>query len=345
MKIGILTFHWATNYGAVLQSYALQQTLVEMGHDVEIINYKPKRFDFSWRKYFRHPSAIRYIKRDYIQYQKERLLVLFRENYLNLTQRYYTNKDLIRISSNYDVVISGSDQILNPSFTNLGEGCPTSTYYLSFASKSTKKIGYAVSFGCTVYPETAFLNAKKWIFNFDKIGVRENSGIEILNSFNYKENRILVPDPTILRGKSLFSEIKISDPLLRDYYCVYVLRTNIKVNANKGVFYIDETNNPLSIESWLGYISYSKGLITNSYHGMIMAILFHVPFVVILEKNKNLSGMNDRFITLLNQLNLMDRIADSEDAVIPVFSKEIIWDNVDNLLIKFQKIGKSFLNF
>ena len=125
MKIGILTFHWATNYGAVLQCYALQQTLAEMGHDVEVINYKPQRYDFSWKKYFRHPSSIRYIKRDYIQHRKEKLLVQFRQEYLNLTQRYYANSDLDKISSYYDIVISGSDQILNPYFTNSGEGCPT----------------------------------------------------------------------------------------------------------------------------------------------------------------------------------------------------------------------------
>jgi hypothetical protein len=344
MKIGILTFHWATNYGAVLQCYALQQTLAEMGHDVEVINYKPQRYDFSWRKYFRRPSSIKHIKRDYIQNKKEKLLVQFRTKYLNLTQRYYANRDLDKISSNYDVVISGSDQILNPYFTNSGEDCPTSTYYLTFASKSTKKIGYAVSFGCTTYPETVFLNAKEWISNFDKIGVREKSGFEILNSFNYKNERILVPDPTILRGKNLFSELKITTPLIKDYYCVYVLRNNIQINAEEKVFYIDETNNPLSIEGWLGYISHSKGLITNSYHGMIMAILFHIPFVVILEKKKNISGMNDRFITLLSQLDLMNRIADSGDSLVSICSNEIDWENVDKLLIKFQNIGKSFLS-
>lgn len=44
-KIGILTFHWATNYGAVLQSYALQEALKELGYEVQIINYKPTKFD------------------------------------------------------------------------------------------------------------------------------------------------------------------------------------------------------------------------------------------------------------------------------------------------------------
>lgn len=55
MKIGIMTFHWATNYGAVLQAYCLQEYLREQGHDVEIINYKPMQYDFSWKKYLGTP--------------------------------------------------------------------------------------------------------------------------------------------------------------------------------------------------------------------------------------------------------------------------------------------------
>ena len=77
---------------------------------------------------------------------------------------------------------------------------------------------------------------------------------------------------------------------------------------------------------------------------MIMAILFHVPFVVILEKKKSILGMNDRFITLLSQLDLMNRIADSEESIVSICSNEIDWENVDKLLIKFQNIGKSFLS-
>ena len=56
MKIGIMTFHWATNYGAVLQAYCLQEYLREQGHDVEIINYKLSRYDMSLWNYFKHPS-------------------------------------------------------------------------------------------------------------------------------------------------------------------------------------------------------------------------------------------------------------------------------------------------
>lgn len=343
MKIGILTFHWATNYGAVLQTYALQSVLKSMGHEVEVINYKPKRFDFSWRKYLLYPFSIKYLKRDLIQNKKENLLAQFRNRYLNLTKRYFSYKDLDKISSDYDVVISGSDQILNPSFTMYGEGCPTPTYYLSFANARTIRIGYAVSFGCTQYPENAFSSAKQWIKNFDKLGVRENTGKDILASFCYKGDVTVVPDPTILNGKRLFDDIDIVKPIEKDYLCVYVLRKNIEIEINTNIFYIDDTNHPVSMEEWLGYIFYSKGLITNSYHGMIMAILFHVPFVVLLERELGV-GMNDRFTTLLTRLGLIDRIVSSEGKINTILSNEINWKNVDYKMAEYKNIGESFLN-
>ena len=45
MKIGILTFHNAYNYGAVLQAYATQEIVKSYGHEVEIINYHNKAID------------------------------------------------------------------------------------------------------------------------------------------------------------------------------------------------------------------------------------------------------------------------------------------------------------
>lgn len=344
MKIGILTFHWATNYGAVLQSYALQKYLEKKGHNVEIINYKPKRYDFSWKKYLLHPFSIRHIKRDSIHNNKENLLTIFRNTHLNLTKRYFSYKELGEISSKYDVVISGSDQILNPSFTILGEGCPTPTYYLRFVKEGVLKIGYAVSFGCTIYPNVAYDEAKQWIVNFDKIGIRENSGKDILESFDYKKEVSVVPDPTVLEGRSLFEDIDIVKPKLDDYFCVCVLRKNIKVDSNTNIFYIDETNHPVSMEEWLGYILYSKGLITNSYHGMIMAILLHIPFVVLLEKDRGI-GMNDRFFTLLNRIGLNDRIASNDSMIDIILGNTIDWESVDVLIAQYRNDGEDFLNF
>lgn len=340
MKIGILTFHWATNYGAILQAYALQEYLRSAGHSVDIIDYKPVNYEFSWLNFIRHPRSLFGIKKILIGEAKEQKLGVFRNKYLNLTKRYGSEKELDELSAAYDILISGSDQILNPSFTVGGEGHPTSAYYLKFASRHTKKIGYAVSFGCTDYPDSAKRFASEWIQNFDKIGVREQSGLSILNALSFDKEKTLVPDPTILYGEQLFENLNIKKPRQDNYICVYMLRKKVVIDSNN-VVYMDETHKPVSMEEWLGFIKYSDGLITNSYHGMIMAILFHVPFAVVLERDTHL-GMNDRFNTILTQLNLTSRQVINGNGL-KLLNDKIDWNFIGELLSEYRETGISFL--
>lgn len=338
MKIGILTFHWATNYGAILQSYALQEYLLEQGHDVQIINYKPRWFDF-WLRYIRRPWLIRNFKKDLLGRKKEKKLKLFRSKYLLLSKRYYSTNQMTKTHLNYDVVISGSDQILNPSYTLSGEECPTSAYYLTSFPNSIK-IGYAVSFGCNKYPSNALKYAKLWIKNFHIIGVREQSGLSILESMDFRGEKMLVPDPTILRGCKLFKDINIEYTTEKDYVSVYILRKHIDVSL-ENVVYIDDFNNPLSLEQWLGVIIGSKFLVTNSYHGMIVAILNHVPFAVLADD----SDMNDRFYTLLKYLELSDRVIEHTADLPFIMQRSIDWNLVEAKLSIYRQTGIDLLSF
>lgn len=343
MKVGIITYHWACNYGAVLQTYALQQYLINKGYNVEIINYKPFIYDLSLSAILFHPSKLKNYKIEIRNYIKEKRLQQFRKKYLKLSKRYSSYTQLEKENFDYDVVISGSDQVLSPWFTLTGEGGPTPTFFLSFVSQC-QRIAYGASFGCLVYPDEACFYAKRWIQNFDRIGLRENSGFEILENLQYnKMLKVLVPDPILLYGKKIFSEINISHLGRHDYYCTYVLRSEIVI-TNTNVVYIDPKHSFLSMEKWIGMIAGSQGLITNSYHGMIVAILFHIPFVAIMEEGA-WAGMNDRFYTLLKQISLTDRIVTNSDNIISEIKRPIDWDDVDNKIALFRKAGDSFLNF
>lgn len=335
-----MTFHWATNYGAVLQAYAMQQYLVNQGHHVEIINYKPRRYDWIWfRTILRHPQTI---VGQYMLWKRERSLSKFRANYLSCTSRYYSSTELQKLSSAYDIIISGSDQILNPSFTHGGEGHPTSAYYLGFADNSTLRIGYAVSFGCLQYPVDVAKEASEWIQSFDAIGYREQSGHEILLQLCYYKTLTLVPDPTILYGKRLFEDLSLLPQRPKKQICVYLLG-NTRINCIKDIKYIhiDERHRAFSMEDWLSNILDSEGLITNSYHGMIMAIMLHTPFVTISKKQ---AGQNDRIMTVLTRLGLGSRIVDNDDEhIYSTLYSPIAWDEVDAALTSFQKDGILFL--
>lgn len=342
MKIGIVTFHWPDNYGAVLQAYALQSYLTDLGHNVDVINYRPINHSLYYLQVLLHPVYLKNIGIIRRKKQKNNLLNVFRKKYIHLTKRYVSCDELMKASLDYDLLISGSDQVLNPSFTLFGERKPTATYYLPFCN--CRKIGYAISFGCTEYPNEANQYSKKWIQNFDGCGVREDSGLNVLNQLGYEKHQMVVPDPTILYHNHLFDKIDV-ESFANNQICVYVLRQSIKIEY-PNIYYMDDNHQPVSMESWLGRIINSCGLITNSYHGMIMAILHHVPFVALLETG-NVAGMNDRFYTLLNRLGLKSRIMpnDADQALIlKELEMPINWEIIDKQVDEYSKEGAKFLS-
>ena len=114
MTIGILTFHWATNNGAVLQAYALQVFLTKLGHNVKIIDYMPRAYEKTFAKCFvsKRPAAI---KKCLSEYFKETHFIPFRKEHLTLTDRYDSVDEMRRNPPHCDVYICGSDQIWNTS--------------------------------------------------------------------------------------------------------------------------------------------------------------------------------------------------------------------------------------
>ena len=342
MKIGILTFHWGTNYGAILQAFCLQDYLESCGHDVTIINYQPKQYEFSWLRFAAHPHNWKTLPKQLIILKKEQLLASFRKKYLKVSKRYYSVVEFCNAYDNYDVLISGSDQVLNPGFTLHGEKYkPSPVYWLGFGRKDIIRVGYAVSFGRDVYPQDAINVAMHWVNDFDVIGVREQTGMEILNSLDYKGIKILVPDPTILLGKKLFSKLGIKDAKdIGEYTCVYMLRREIKIEGV--VKYIDEAHKPLTMEQWLCTIVQASSMVTNSYHGTLMAIFAHVPFVALLETGVG-KGMNDRFYTLFSKLGVEDRIASTEEEAMAILKRPVDFKKLDAALEDFKMEGIEFL--
>ncbi len=339
MKIGIITFHWATNYGAVLQSFALQKTLLEMGHDVEIINYKPKQYENSlWGfiryRHFLHPKT--YLN----SIKKEKLMVEFRRRYLNCSKRYYSIKELKSDCDQYDVLISGSDQVMNPSFLTSGEKGGSTAYFLDFGRGNAIRLTYAVSFGTTKYPERLLPIATPLIKRFNVLSVRETSGIDILAVLG-RDDAIVVPDPTMLLNYRQYDSALGLKPAIKDGTLVYMLHNrlaNIQSRLPQGKI---NTITSESIEKWIQAIKNSEYVITNSFHGMVFSILYHVPFTIVLKSTKN-EGMNDRFYTLLNNLDLSDRIMFENSFCVD--DSAIDWIKVEKKLDVFRARGLTLLN-
>lgn len=352
MRIGILTFHWATNYGAILQCFALQTFLESLGHEVKVVNYKPSCYEDSLYKFIRHRKFLHLS--EYINnYKKEKSLVCFRSNNLHQTERIYTYNQVSEVVSEFDILVTGSDQVMNPYFLMNGEGNGiTPTYFLGFPFGG-KKISYAVSFGCVQYPVKELSVASKFISDFEKISVRESTGLEIVRSMG-RDDAVLVPDPTLLMASSFYHSLaeksanSVKPFTIYNFFIRDVADRKERINPiffNKSVLWNNDDKD-FTIEGWLKKIKHASFVVTDSFHCMVMCLKLHTPFAVITNLEGNV-GMNDRFYTLLGYLGLSAVILHKSESsnLIKLQTREFNWPVIDQLLVKYIQSGVEFLTF
>lgn len=316
MRIGILTFQRAENFGAVLQAFALQTFLENKGCDVSIIDYRNKSIEAMYDIYNPRILITRknlfvslhlYIQRfKNIQDRKicKNKYEEFRNNFFHLTKNTHLIKDL---ANEFDCIIAGSDQIWNLHLT----GGFDKNYFLDFVKKSSmKKISYAVS--AEKDPCNLLLHHKKEVTkllnDFDYLSVREDFLKKELEKYTEKEIKICL-DPTFLLDSSLYKKIA-SQHLDFKYILVYhmtpiPLGTMLaeKIAANKGWKIIeihigygqgtsDERHKinlgPLEI---LNYIMEAQEVITSSFHGLALSLISKKN-VWVINKGNNLRQRN-----------------------------------------------------
>ncbi len=346
MRIGTITFHWATNYGALLQAYALQKYLKKNNYDAEIINYIPLRV-----KLIKIIMNIRNLKISY--FIKEKKLRSFRRECMELSNiTYYNNNSLIKKCSNYDIYICGSDQIWNESFTLGAEGSATLSYYLNFVKDNKKRVSYAASFGTDKLSQKVLNLVKPELGKFNNISVRENSGKIIVEDMGFDAK--VVVDPTLLLPRESYEELIKNRKIKKKYELFsYILHGNQTIantindfifekyfNKNKDKKYNEE---PISMFEWLYNVKNSKFVLTNSFHGVVFSIIFHKSFMVI---PVNGSKMNDRITTLLNSLGLANRSIDSldKDKIDKLMKESIDWVEIDSRVECLKKNSMEFIS-
>ena len=198
-KIGILTFHFADNYGAVLQCLALQEKCKELGCDVEIINYKPYQM-ITWKsrvKQLVHKSP------------QQRLFQSFRDNHFIMS----TNR------SKFDCVVVGSDQVWNPSIIGFDD------YWFSPKENYGHICSYAASFGKTEFGEDDYKWIREKLESFDEISCRERSGVEIVRKCLNRSAELVV-DPVLLLTKEDWNSVvndAVNSGRTKKYIFVYLI--------------------------------------------------------------------------------------------------------------------------
>lgn len=340
MRIGILTYHFGTNFGGQLQCYALMKTLEALGHNVTIINYIPGTFRHTvfndikyalWniKKDFCYDTIVSGIFSVLFSKKMRRNFDCFRKEWLNVGP--LCNLDDFNELYDLDAIIVGSDQVWGPGHHNSG------AYFLNFKGEfSGKRISYAPCCAINKVEEKNKNKISKLLERFDSLSARNIETLNFVKDLIGKDISI-VADPTILHTFKEFTSPKTPQ---KDYILTYILGDEIDDGHKTAVKRIKEeygelpvysinltasnphyyswckkTYNTLSPVDWVDFIRNAKFLYTDSFHGVIFALKFNTPFLAYYKEAIRAS----RFIDLKERYllnNIINRLSDIKDVSI-----------------------------
>lgn len=333
-RINLLTIHYGKSYGAVMQTFATCRLLEEAGHTVTVINLINPSQKGNWK-------SVQYWKDIVREFQ----FYLFKRHYFSkLTNKAYTIDDICLPEA--DVTIVGSDQVWNRDIT----GCFGNSFFLDFAH-NTRKVALSSSFGKETWKEDHEYTevVKHYLELFSAISVREASGVEILKNAMGLD-AINLPDPTIGYGK--FETIVKSHKPLHNIYPFLLLdnadtrnkANHIAISLNTPLFEHTVISGRLlnGPRQWLSRIRNSDYIITDSFHGLALSIIFNKQFFVFCASEEKFT----RLRSLLRLLSLEDRYVDSiEDFENrkDILLKPIDYSTVNDTIRKEQERYRTFI--
>ena len=340
MKIGIITLPPYANYGGILQAYALQSVLQDMGHEVCVLVNEHK---------FYKPTKEEYVKRTILKLLGKNIIIraekkaeeeapLIFGKLWNFIDTYIHKCKISRFEDleacQLDAIVVGSDQVWRPIYFQKLWRCPIQNAFLSFSENwNIKRIAYAASLGVDQweYSKEQTQKCRKYAQRFNAISVREKSAVGLLED-NFAVNPEFVLDPTMLlsidKYKNLFKNIHLkthkngllnyildNDDRKRDIVNGFDKAKSLEAFSVTNTMVesaapVEERIMP-SVEAWLKGFYDAEFVVTDSFHACVFSILFGKPFVAIGNAAR---GMG-RFRSLLETFGLEDHLCCSEKQI------------------------------
>ncbi len=353
MKIGIITFHNAYNYGAVLQCYALQEFLLQQGYDVQVIDYRNKYLLSCYKVWDVHrivsKNPIIFLKKSI----KECLFLKHRKRRGNKFDNFINNK--LRLSNFtkenlrlFDLIIIGSDQVWNVHLTNGFDP----VYWGNFEIKEN---GHIISYAASIEEYWDLSHNEKAISllnKFSSISVREYKTAMFLHSL-LNRHIYEVVDPTLLVNAGFWNTIAVKPKIKQKYLLLYQVRNSkitekyarrkakelglklICLSARVNVYNSKECIDASPTE-YLGWFKYASFIICTSFHGTVFSIVYKIPFISI----KLDDGRNSRVETLLQKVGLEGRFLSPLSIAPP---SPINWQSAYDALSYMRNLSAKFL--
>lgn len=346
-KIVVSTFNNSkNNYGAVFQSHGLYSFLTKLGYDVSYVTVTKR---VKAKKNLK--TKIKFIAKKIVTLPRKHLIndrIAKFKKFAEETQnqvKFETIDELLKNPPVADVYISGSDQVWNP--VHMHED-----FFLSYASDEAKKISYAASMGNENIPERNKERFAQFISKYDALSVREDTMIDIISQFTEK---LVVQniDPIFLKTKEEWLEI--SQPYNKLKFNKFVLVYSIEWEAdynnelkkiakmtglpvvsicmgNVKNIYADQVIHNASPREFLYILNKAECVVSTSFHGTAMSVVFNKPFVSFSGKDKP-----TRIESLMRHLNLNNR--NNSDAL----NESIDFETINKIIAEDRDIAKEYL--
>lgn len=330
-KIGLITLYEANNYGTCLQAYSVQNRIKKLGYDCEIIkrpnteDVKKKSLLFKVKETVKNIGIVNGLKivasRPYIKKVKQDFDE-FRKEFLTVCDKRYTFEELEKIQNKYDAYVCGSDMLWAGEYPK-----HLSFYFLDFAPKE-KRIAYSPSFGSATITEERMAQYISYINGIKYLSCREQSGVNMIRELTKREAP-LAADPTLLLSAEewrenmgvvndetqyilsyMFSERdkdvrRIMGRLKKDMNC------KIRYIPMRYSEYVSESkhgNGKYGPKQYVQLYANAKFVVADGYHGLLFALIFKKPFVLLHRGKKEYWGKyEDRMMSLLKTLGLEER--------------------------------------
>lgn len=368
MHIGIITWFDYENYGTKLQAFALQRYLRDLGHKVELVNFRLNDSEISPANdtrslqekvrdkigYLALHTSMRWYRYDFVARS-----TFFRELIAStcvLTQPITNERDYINFCNEFDALIFGSDQIWNPNWFH-------KFYYADYDDIVTPRIAYAPSLGVKAVPPNRVNDYIRCLSRFKALSLREQSACDCIHQITGLATNLVV-DPTMLISPAAWSAFAGSGKSDKPYVLCYLLSDNInhwravhhyarehhvrlKIIPQTGFSYWQpgEIERSAGVEDFVRLIRDAEYVITDSFHASVFSILFNKPFTVFERFSPtNPKAQNTRIYNLLELAGLIGNLQTFNSTRI-ICSEQSTANNVrDSHLMRLITESKHYLD-
>ena len=360
-RVGILTFHSANNFGALLQAVSLQKTIVEHGNlECELIDYDPEfiRKDYSISPFKnKHPKAIiKSTLRIPDKIKRNSKFHAFRKKNTVCSNQCQSEENFRSICNSFDEIIVGSDQVWN---YNLTEN--DMRYFLPGINASVNKVAYAASTGGADFSSKESNKMIQCLQEFRHISVRESASKTALEQRMKEKNIEVVLDPVFLTKKNSWMKLA-AEPVKKDY--ILFFKMGYSKTAEPALKFAKELSKETGYEllmlwdqeTWFKYrevkhigavgpaeflqwIAGAKCVVTNSFHATAFSIILNTPFYVETEIERKDRVLNILDVFKLKKCGLVEGKSEN-GTIIP----EIEWSAVNSLLDNERKKSLDFID-